>query len=214
MHVAGNGLPRHRAQPVRARAHHEGERRRRRSRTQTSSRRGRATTSPTSGQGSLPCAWLPTEDTNAPEHKPVAIDKARYVGDAVAVIAATSRGAAEDAAELVEVDYEPLPAVVDVEAALAEGAPLVHEEFGTNRCYTWTLEAGEVDRLFAEAAVTVTRALPPEPADPERDRAARRVRHAGPGDGRVHALVDDAGAAHRARHAQRRHRASPRRSCA
>jgi carbon-monoxide dehydrogenase large subunit len=106
-------------------------------------------------QGSLPCAWIPTEDTNAPDHKPVSVDKARHAGDAVAVIAATSRGAAEDAAELVEVEYEPLPAVVDPEAALAEGAPLVHEEFGTNACYTWTLEAGDVDRLFAEADVTV-----------------------------------------------------------
>jgi carbon-monoxide dehydrogenase large subunit len=106
--------------------------------------------------GSLPCAWLPTEDTNAPEHKPLAVDKARYAGDAVAVVAALSRGAAEDAAELVEVDYEPLPAIVDAEAALVEGAPLVHESFGTNRCYTWTLETGEVDRLFAEADVTVS----------------------------------------------------------
>jgi aerobic carbon-monoxide dehydrogenase large subunit len=106
--------------------------------------------------GSLPCAWLPTEETNAPDHKPVAVDKARYVGDAVAVIVATSRGAAEDAVELVEVDYEPLPAVVDPEAALADGAPLVHDEFGTNECYTWTLDAGEVDTLFAEAAVTVS----------------------------------------------------------
>ena len=106
-------------------------------------------------EGSLPCAWLPTEDTNAPEHKPVAVDKARYAGDAVAIVAATSRAAAEDAVELVEVDYEPLPAVADVEAALDVDAPLVHDEFGTNRCYTWTLEAGEVDRLFAEAAVTV-----------------------------------------------------------
>jgi aerobic carbon-monoxide dehydrogenase large subunit len=106
-------------------------------------------------QGSLPCAWIPTEDTNAPGHKPVATDKVRYVGDAVAVIAATSRGAAEDAMELVEVEYDVLPAVVDVEAALVDGAPIVHEEFGTNRCYTWTLEAGEVDRLFDEAAVTV-----------------------------------------------------------
>jgi carbon-monoxide dehydrogenase large subunit len=106
-------------------------------------------------QGSLPCAWIPTEDTNAPEHKPIAVDKVRYVGDAVAVIAATSRGAAEDALELVEVDYEELPCVVDAEEALSNDAPLVHEEFGTNRCYTWKLEAGEVDRLFAEAAVTV-----------------------------------------------------------
>jgi aerobic carbon-monoxide dehydrogenase large subunit len=107
-------------------------------------------------QGSLPCAWLPTEETNAPEHKPLAIDMARYAGDAVAVIVADSREAAEDAIELVEVDYEPLPAVADVEAALVDGAPLVHEEFGTNRCYTWTLETGEVDRLFSEAAVTVS----------------------------------------------------------
>jgi len=105
--------------------------------------------------GSLPCAWLPTEDTNAPAHKPLATDKVRYAGDAVAVVVADSREAAEDAIELVEVDYEPLPAVADVEAALADGAPLVHDEFGTNRCYTWTLETGEVDRLFSEAAVTV-----------------------------------------------------------
>jgi carbon-monoxide dehydrogenase large subunit len=107
-------------------------------------------------QASLPCAWLPTEDTNAPEHKPLAVDKVRHAGDAVAVIAAESRGAAEDAAELVEVEYEPLPAVVDPEAAIADGAPLVHEEFGTNRCYTWKLEAGEVDRLFAAADVIVS----------------------------------------------------------
>jgi aerobic carbon-monoxide dehydrogenase large subunit len=105
--------------------------------------------------GSLPCAWLPTEDTNAPPHKPLAVDKVRFAGDAIAVVVADSREAAEDAIELVEVDYEPLPAVADVEAALEDGAPLVHDEFGTNRCYTWTLETGEVDRLFAEAAVTV-----------------------------------------------------------
>jgi carbon-monoxide dehydrogenase large subunit len=107
-------------------------------------------------QGSLPCAWIPTEDANAPEHKPLAVDKARYAGDAVAVVAATSRGAAEDAAELVEVRYSPLPAVVEAEAALADDAPLVHDEFGTNRCYTWKLDAGEVERLFAEAAVTAS----------------------------------------------------------
>jgi aerobic carbon-monoxide dehydrogenase large subunit len=106
--------------------------------------------------GSLPCAWLPTEDTKAPEHKPIATDKARYAGDAVAVVVATTRGGAQDAAELVDVVYEALPAVVDVEAALEDGAPIVHESLGTNRCYTWQLEAGEVDRLFAEADVTVS----------------------------------------------------------
>jgi aerobic carbon-monoxide dehydrogenase large subunit len=105
--------------------------------------------------GSLPCAWLPTEDTKAPAHKPVATDKVRYAGDAVAVVVTRSRGAAEDAMELVEVEYEPLPAAASIEAALADDAPLVHDELGTNRCYTWTLEAGEVERLFAEADVTV-----------------------------------------------------------
>jgi carbon-monoxide dehydrogenase large subunit len=108
--------------------------------------------------GPLPMAWPVTEDINNPPHWPLAKDKARHVGDGVAVVIAESRALAKDAAELVEVDYEPLPAVVDVEAALAEGAPLVHDEFGTNHCYTWPLEgpeAGAVDKAFAEAAVTI-----------------------------------------------------------
>src|ERR1700751_5794047 len=83
--------------------------------------------------GSLPCAWLPTEDTNAPQHLPLTTDEARYVGDGVAVVVAPSRAAAEDAAELVQVEYEQLPAVTDAEDALADGAPLVHGGFGTNR---------------------------------------------------------------------------------
>jgi carbon-monoxide dehydrogenase large subunit len=106
-------------------------------------------------QASLPTAWVPTEDTNHPNHRPLAVDKARFVGDGVAVVVAESREQAVDAAELVVVDYEPLPAVVDPERAVADGAPLVHEELGTNRCYTWKLANGEVDRLFDEAAVTV-----------------------------------------------------------
>ncbi len=103
----------------------------------------------------LPMAWPVTEDINNPSHWPLTKDKARYAGDGVAVVLAESRALAKDAAELVEVEYEPLPAVTDVEAALAGGAPLVHEEFGTNHCYTWTLKEGEVDRLFADAAVTI-----------------------------------------------------------
>jgi carbon-monoxide dehydrogenase large subunit len=104
---------------------------------------------------SLPCAWLPTEDTNQPNHRPLAVDEARYVGDGVAVVIAESRGEARDAAELVQVDYDPLPIVIDAERALEDGAPLVHEEFGTNRCYTWNLAAGEVDDEFDKADVTV-----------------------------------------------------------
>jgi carbon-monoxide dehydrogenase large subunit len=108
-------------------------------------------------QGSLPCAWPVTEDMKAPNHWPIAQDKVRFAGDAVAVVVARTRALAKDAAELVEVDYEPLPAVTDVEQALADGAPLVHEEFGTNACYTWPLAAGDVEGVFASAPVTVKR---------------------------------------------------------
>jgi aerobic carbon-monoxide dehydrogenase large subunit len=106
-------------------------------------------------KSSLPTAWLPTEDTASPPHYPLATDKVRYAGDGVAVVLAESRAAAKDAAELVHVQYEPLPAVVDPEAALAADAPLVHDDLGTNRCYTWTLANGEVDQLFTNAAHTV-----------------------------------------------------------
>jgi aerobic carbon-monoxide dehydrogenase large subunit len=105
--------------------------------------------------GGLPCAWPVTEDTKTPPHWPLAKDKTRHVGDGVAVVIAESRALAKDAAELVEVGYEPLPAVTDVAKALDEGAPKVHDELDSNHCYTWTLQNGEVDRLFSEAAVTV-----------------------------------------------------------
>ena len=73
-------------------------------------------------------------------HWPLAMDKARYAGDGVAVVVADTPALAKDAAELVQVDYEPLPAVSDVEAALGT-TPRLHDDFGTNRCYTWKLEA-------------------------------------------------------------------------
>ena len=104
----------------------------------------------------LPCAWPVTEDIRLPTHWPLARDKARYAGDGVAVVLADTRALAKDAAELVDVEYEPLPAVTDVGAALDEGAPLVHDEFDSNECYVLKLEAGEVDRMFAEADVTVS----------------------------------------------------------
>ncbi len=91
----------------------------------------------------LPCAWPVTEEIKIPDDWPVARDKARHAGDAVAVVLAETRALARDAAELVEVEYEPLPAVTDVTRALDADAPLVHDDFGTNECYTWTLSAGE-----------------------------------------------------------------------
>jgi carbon-monoxide dehydrogenase large subunit len=103
----------------------------------------------------LPCVWLVTEDTKQPMHRPLATDKARYAGDGVAVVLAETRAQAKDAAELVEVDYEQLPAVVDPEEALAEGAPLVHEELEDNRSYTWALKTDNADDVFSSAPVVV-----------------------------------------------------------
>jgi carbon-monoxide dehydrogenase large subunit len=105
--------------------------------------------------GSLPCAWPVTGDCHIPQHHPLTADKARYAGDGVAVVVAESRVLAKDAAELVEVDYEPLPAVTDVGEAVKDSAPLVHDEYEHNRAYTWPLQTGESDKLFSEAAVTV-----------------------------------------------------------
>jgi len=106
--------------------------------------------------GSLPCAWPVTEDIKMPPHYPLASDEARYQGDGVAVVIAESRALAKDAAELVEVDYEPLDAVANVEKALTEGAPLVHEDLGTNECYVWKLETDDFQAALDTAEVVVT----------------------------------------------------------
>ena len=84
----------------------------------------------------IPCGWPVTEDIKVPDHRPLATSEVNHVGDGVAVVLADSAAAARDAADLVEVDYETLPAVVDVADALVEGAPLVHDELGTNHTAT------------------------------------------------------------------------------
>ncbi|MEU2596634.1 xanthine dehydrogenase family protein molybdopterin-binding subunit [Streptomyces hirsutus] len=110
------------------------------------------------GLGSLPCAWPVTEDIVLPDHPPVAVDEVRHAGDPVAVVVARDRYAAADALEAVEVDYEPLPPVLDLEAALAEDAPLVHADKGTNRSYVWPLRTGEdYEAVKRRADVVVTR---------------------------------------------------------
>jgi carbon-monoxide dehydrogenase large subunit len=104
----------------------------------------------------LPCAWPVTEDMRNPSHLPVASGTAKYVGDIVAVVLADSRRAAADAVELVQVDYEPLPAVVDI-AEAASDRVLVHPDLGTNVSYVWDLMPDEaaVDAAFANAAHVV-----------------------------------------------------------
>ncbi|MQA16680.1 MAG: molybdopterin-dependent oxidoreductase [Pseudonocardiaceae bacterium] len=103
----------------------------------------------------LPCGWPVTEDIKVPDHPPLARGEVNHVGDGVAVVVATDARTARDALDLVEIDYDELPAVLDVEAALEPGAPLVHEELGTNHCYTWPLVVGDVDAAFEQADVVV-----------------------------------------------------------
>ncbi|MES9543447.1 molybdopterin cofactor-binding domain-containing protein [Actinomadura sp. NPDC000600] len=108
-------------------------------------------------QGSLPCAWVVTEDMKHPDHPPMAVDEVRYVGEPVACVVARDKAAAVDALEEIDVDYEPLPAVVDMEAAIADGADLVHEDLGTNKSYTWVFENGDLDAAMRDAPVVLER---------------------------------------------------------
>ncbi len=85
----------------------------------------------------------------------LAYDKVRYVGERVAVVLADDRYVARDAAELVEVEYEPLPAVASMEAALADGAPLVHDAFPGNVYLRVPRNKGDVAAAFRQAAKIV-----------------------------------------------------------
>ena len=106
----------------------------------------------------MPCAWPVTDDMKNPAHYPLAVDKVNYVGDGVACVLATSNAAGRDAVELIDVEYEPLEAVVGLEEALSDRV-VIHEDLGTNASYTWPLvveeQEGAVDRAFADAAFTV-----------------------------------------------------------
>ena len=98
----------------------------------------------------------PFQNVKNMERGPLATDKVRYVGDPVAAVFAETRYAARDAAAAVEVDYDPLPAVIDPEKGLEDGAPLLYEEWGTNLGHTQSLSHGDVDTAFAEADKVVT----------------------------------------------------------
>ena len=82
---------------------------------------------------------------------PMAADKANYEGEPVAVVVASDAYIARDALELIAVDYEPLPAVVDSERGLEDGAPIIHGELGTNLCVTSSRSLGDPDAAFAGA---------------------------------------------------------------
>lgn len=90
---------------------------------------------------------------------PLAVDRVRCVGEPVVAVAATDPAAAEDAAALVRVEYEPLAALTGPEAALAPGAPLIHEELGDNLIYETRLTGGDVETAFARAHRVYRRAF-------------------------------------------------------
>jgi carbon-monoxide dehydrogenase large subunit len=106
----------------------------------------------------MPCAWPVTKDMKNPAHHPIAVDKVCYVGDGVAAVLATSDAAARDALEAIQVDYAPLPAVIDLEDALAD-TTVIHESLGTNVSYTWPLlieeKPGQVDEAMRTATYVV-----------------------------------------------------------
>jgi aerobic carbon-monoxide dehydrogenase large subunit len=111
----------------------------------------------------LPCAWPVTEDLVHPDHPALATDEVRHVGEPVAVVVARDRASAVDALAAIDVEYEPLPVVLDMEDALADGAPLVHRDKGTNKSYTWVFDSGSAgtggstEEAFADAPVVLRR---------------------------------------------------------
>ena len=86
---------------------------------------------------------------------PLAVDKVRYFGEPLAVVVADNRYLAEDAVDMVAVDYEQLPAVVDPETAMKPGAPAVHEDAGSNIVYKYHFATDGIDKLFQEADIVV-----------------------------------------------------------
>lgn len=114
-------------------------------------------------QGSLPCAWPITEDMKAPSAPSIAVDQVNFAGEAVAIVVARSAYEAADALESIDVDYEELPVVLDMSAAIADGADLVHADLGSNTSATWIFDSGEagsggdVEQAISEAEVLIER---------------------------------------------------------
>ena len=109
------------------------------------------------GIGNLICGWMIHSKDGSPMNmgawRPLAEETVRYVGDALAVVVAETRGQARDAADAVAVDYEELPAVVDTAAALKDGAPQLHPEAKNNLIFDWEIGDGKAtDEAISKAA--------------------------------------------------------------
>ncbi len=90
-----------------------------------------------------------------PDQYPLSVGKARYVGEEVVAVAAVDYETAEEAVELIDVEWQELPAVFDAEAAMQEGAPLIHEDKPQNIAVTIDLERGDVQRAFNESDLII-----------------------------------------------------------
>ncbi|MFQ5542539.1 MAG: xanthine dehydrogenase family protein molybdopterin-binding subunit, partial [Candidatus Binatia bacterium] len=86
-----------------------------------------------------------------PRHTVLAVDKVCFVGEGVAAVVARDRYAAQDALDLIQVDYEPLPVVLDPEKALDPASPVIHSEWPDNTAFRWGLKQGNLDRAFRDA---------------------------------------------------------------
>ncbi len=112
------------------------------------------------GIGGVPCGWqIHNKDGSPmaePPHPVLATGKVRHVGDPVAVVIASSKQEAKNAAELLSIDYDDLPAIASVRDAVAPGAPLVHDDVPNNVCFDWHIgDKAIVDAAFAQAAHVV-----------------------------------------------------------
>jgi aerobic carbon-monoxide dehydrogenase large subunit len=107
--------------------------------------------------GAIPTAWpIPNSELKTPPYAPLASEVVRYAGEAVAVVLAEDPYIAEDARELIEVDYAPLPVVVDQERALGKDAPHLHAEAPGNVAFHWKLGGGDIEKTFQEADLVVS----------------------------------------------------------
>ena len=115
------------------------------------------------GTTGLPCAWPVTPEMKHPRRPVLASTQVNFAGEGVAVVVARSAAEARDAMEAIDIDYEELPVVLGLEAALAEGTPLVHDELGTNRNALWVFDSaeagtgGDVEDAIGQGEVVVKR---------------------------------------------------------
>ena len=147
------------------------------------------------GIGNLICGWMIHSKDGTPMKmgawSPLAVDRVRYVGDAVVIVVADTKGQARDAAEAVEITYKELKAVVDAAEALKKGAPQLHPEADSNLIFDWEIgDAKATDAAIAGGRARHHDAHRQQPAGAQRHGAARGARPLRQGRGSLH-LLDD-----------------------